>query len=269
MCRFLAYQGAPIYLEDMIASPINSLIAQSLHATEGKTEINGDGFGVGWYADRAYPGLFRDLRPAWSDENLRSICQQMRARLCFAHVRAATASATTRANCHPFSAGRYLFMHNGQVGGFPAIRRRVEALIPDAFYGQRAGTTDSEAMFLAAMAYDLEADPPAAMAAMLRAVRAEMDRAGITQALRFTATLTYGDALWAFRWACDGRPPTLYYRAVADGLVVVSEPTDGHHDDWHAVPAGSVLIQAPGRALEMRPFDPLAAVPAAAAAAAA
>jgi hypothetical protein len=77
MCRFLAYHGAPIYLEDMIASPSHSLIAQSLHASEGKTEINGDGFGLGWYGEREYPGLFRDLRPAWSDENLRGICQQV------------------------------------------------------------------------------------------------------------------------------------------------------------------------------------------------
>jgi glutamine amidotransferase len=256
MCRFLAYHGAPIYLEDMIASPSHSLIAQSLHATEGKTEINGDGFGLGWYGDRPYPGLFRDLRPAWSDENLRSICQQVRSRLFFAHVRAATGSATTRANCHPFSAGRFMFMHNGQVGGFQKIRRRVEAMIPDAVYPQRGGTTDSEALFLAAMGFGLEQDPPGAIGAMIGAVRAEMDRAGIGQALRFAAALTDGQTLWAFRWSCDARPPSLYYRAVEDGLVVVSEPTDEDHATWHAVPPNSMVVIAPGRALEIKPFDP-------------
>jgi glutamine amidotransferase len=257
MCRFLAYHGAPIYLEDMIASPSHSLIAQSLHATQGKTEINGDGFGLGWYGERADPGLFRDLRPAWSDENLRSICHQVRSRLFFAHVRAATGSATTRANCHPFAAGRFMFMHNGQVGAFQKIRRRVETLIPDAFYPLRAGTTDSEALFLAAMGFGLEDDPPGAIAAMLGAVRAEMDRAGISQALRFAAALTDGHTLWAFRWACDAKPPTLYYRSVEAGLVVVSEPTDEDHATWHAVPAGSLLTVSPGRALEIKPFDPV------------
>ncbi len=257
MCRFLAYQGAPIYLEDMIASPSHSLIAQSLHSTEGKTEINGDGFGLGWYGERDYPGLFRDLRPAWSDENLRAICQQVRARLFFAHVRAATGSATTRANCHPFAAGRFLFMHNGQVGGFQKVRRQIEALIPDACYSLRSGTTDSEALFLAAMGFGLEADPPGAISAMLGAVHAEMDRAGIRQALRFAAALTDGQTLWAFRWACDARPPTLYYRSVEAGLVVVSEPTDEDHATWHAVPQASMLIAAPGRAMEILPFDPV------------
>jgi glutamine amidotransferase len=257
MCRFLAYQGAPIYLEDMVASPSHSLIAQSLHASEGKTEINGDGFGLGWYGERDHPGLFRDLRPAWSDENLRAICQQVRSRLFFAHVRAATGSATTRANCHPFAAGRFMFMHNGQVGGFQKIRRRVEALIPDEHYALRGGTTDSEALFLAALGFGLEDDPPGAIGAMIGAVKAAMDRAGITQAFRFAAALTDGKTLWAFRWSCDARPPTLYYRAVENGLVVVSEPTDEDHGTWHAVSANSLLVKSPGRALEIKPFDPL------------
>ena len=41
-------------------------------------QVGGDGFGVGWYGERDEPGLFRDVRPAWSDENLKSICAQVR-----------------------------------------------------------------------------------------------------------------------------------------------------------------------------------------------
>jgi glutamine amidotransferase len=92
---------------------------------------------------------------------------------------------------------------------------------------------------------------------MLGAVRAEMDRAGIAHALRFAAALTDGVTLWAFRWSSDARPPTLYYRAVEDGLVVVSEPTDADHATWHAVAANSVLVASPGRALEIKPFGPV------------
>ena len=96
------------------------------------------------------PGIYREVRPAWSDENLRSLCDQVRSGLFFAHVRASTGTATTRANCHPFAHGRYLFMHNGQIGGYARIKRRLEALIPDELYERRLGTTDSEAIFLAA-----------------------------------------------------------------------------------------------------------------------
>ena len=41
MCRFLAYRGQPILLEELVAAPTHSLIHQSLHATEAKTGTNG------------------------------------------------------------------------------------------------------------------------------------------------------------------------------------------------------------------------------------
>lgn len=262
MCRFLAYSGQPILMEDLVAHPAHSLVHQSLHATEAKAETNGDGFGIGWYGERPEPGLYREVRPAWSDENLRSLCAQIRSRLFFAHVRAATGTATTRANCHPFAAGRFLFMHNGQIGGYRSIRRRVEALIPDGIYHQRAGTTDSEAIFLAALGAGLEDDPAGAISATLGRILGEMEWSGVTAALRFTAALTDGERLWAFRWASDGHPPTLYFRQSSCGLMVVSEPIDGHREDWHAVPVGSYLVAAPGAPVETRELRP--AVPVAA-----
>jgi predicted glutamine amidotransferase len=242
MCRFLAYRGEPILIETLVCTPCHSLIHQSMHAVEGKTEINGDGFGIGWYGERAEPGTYRELRPAWSDENLRSLCAQVRSPLFFAHVRAATGTATTRANCHPFSAGRFLFMHNGQVGSFAGVRRRIEALIPDEFYQERAGTTDSEAMFLAALGMGAAEDPVAGVSRMLRTADASMRKAGIGAALRFTAALTDGRNLWAFRWASDGHAPTLYFRHRANGLVVVSEPIDENRPDWQEVPQAHCLI---------------------------
>jgi glutamine amidotransferase len=256
MCRFLAYQGRPIFLADLVASPCHSLIHQSLHANESKTETNGDGFGIGWYGERAEPGLYREVRPAWSDENLRSLCEQVRSRLFFAHVRAATGTATTRANCHPYAAGRFLFMHNGQIGGYTRIRRRVEALIPDELYVQRGGTTDTEALFLAALAEGMDEAPLRAMATTLERVRVEMDRARITEPLRFTAAVTDGRQLWAFRWSSDRHPPTLYYRQETDGLVVVSEPIDDRPEVWHAVPPNSSLSAGLGEAPKLLPFGP-------------
>jgi len=247
MCRFLAYQGEPVLIETLVAAPCHSLIHQSLHASEGKTETNGDGFGLGWYGERPVPGLFREVRPAWSDENLRSIAGQVRSGLFFAHVRAATGTASSRANCHPFAHGKWLFMHNGQVGGWAAVRRRVEAMIPDELYTSRAGTTDSEAIFLAAMAHGLEQDPVRAMEETFQQVHRTMRASGVRDALRFTATLTDGQTLWAFRWASDLRPPTLYYKPTPRGLLLVSEPID-EGAAWTEVPRGGTLICAMGEA---------------------
>jgi len=250
MCRFLAYRGEPVLLETLVAAPAHSLIHQSLHATESKTETNGDGFGIGWYGERPYPGLYREVRPAWSDENLRSICAQVRSSIFFAHVRAATGTATTRANCHPFAAGRWMFMHNGQVGGWPKVRRRVEAMIPDELYHLRGGSTDSEAILLCALALGLEDNPPLALSRTLAMILSLMQRAGVTEPLRLTASISDGERLWAFRWS-DEKPPTLYWREDEAGLVVVSEPIDDHHCDWQVVPPGGCLISEPGESGRM------------------
>jgi glutamine amidotransferase len=158
MCRWLAYLGEPVFLEEFVSKPCQSLIAQSRHCREAKSEVNADGFGIGWYGERESPGVFRDVRPAWSDENLLSIAHQIRSPLFLAHVRAATGTATIRTNCHPFAAGRYWFMHIGQIGGWPRVRRVLESHIPDSHYPSRNGTTDSEVIFLLLLAFGFGSD---------------------------------------------------------------------------------------------------------------
>ena len=73
MCRFIAYLGKPIFLDELIAKPRHSLLRQSLRAEEAKTVTNGDGFGIGWYGERPEPAVYREVMPAWSDDNLMSL----------------------------------------------------------------------------------------------------------------------------------------------------------------------------------------------------
>jgi predicted glutamine amidotransferase len=124
---------------------------------------NGDGFGVAWYGARPEPGLYRDILPAWSDPNLKNLCRQTRSRLFLAHVRAATTGATSRSNCHPFTFGRWSFMHDGQIGNFERLRRRLEGSLPDHLYVERGGTTDSELIFLIMLDEGLDGDPQGAV----------------------------------------------------------------------------------------------------------
>lgn len=159
MCRLAAYLGTEIPLENIIAKPRHSLLVQSLDAQEAKLRVNGDGFGIAWYGHLPEPGLFKDVLPAWADTNLRSICRLVRSPLFLAHVRAATTGATSRDNCHPFTYGSWSFMHNGGIGDFSLIRRDMELLIPDPYYGARRGTTDSELFFHLLLTNGLETDP--------------------------------------------------------------------------------------------------------------
>ena len=46
MCRWVAYAGTEIYLEDLLFHQEHSIVQQSLAATQSSWVTNGDGFGV-------------------------------------------------------------------------------------------------------------------------------------------------------------------------------------------------------------------------------
>lgn len=50
-------------------------------------------------------------------------------------------------NCHPFTFGRYSFMHNGGISKFLTIKRVIRESLPDHLYNEIIGTTDSEHLF--------------------------------------------------------------------------------------------------------------------------
>ena len=257
MCRWAAYVGAPIFLEEIVSRPGHSLIHQSHCATQCHTAINADGFGVAWYGERAEPGLYRDVMPAWSDPNLRSLTAQVKSGLFLAHVRASTGTATSRNNCHPFTVGRWSFMHNGQIGGCEAFRRDADMMIRDDLYPHRKGATDSEALFLIALAEGLEDDPQGALERAAARVIGLSRAKGAAPHLRLTAALSDGARLYAVRYSTDALAPTLYHRWSDRrlGRAVVSEPLEQDEGDWTEVPAGS-FCTFEGRNVEVSAFLP-------------
>jgi len=234
MCRIAAYQGPEIALERIVIRPAHSLLSQSRHATEAPIAVNGDGFGLAWYLPaHREPGLYRDVLPAWADENLQSLCRMVRSGLFIAHVRASTEGATSRANCHPFTHGRWSFCHNGQVPHFATIRRRLEAALPDALYAHRHGTTDSEVVFLTLLALGLDDDPAEALAGLLPLIAPEQGAAPV----RLTCVFSDGARLFGFRHATDGSCPSLYLSGSLDagGRAIASEPLCCQTTQWCAL----------------------------------
>ncbi len=258
MCRWIAYRGEPVPLEAYVTKPVHSLVSQSVHALESTAAFNGDGFGLGWYGDQPEPGLYKELRPAWSDENLQHLCRHLRSHMFFAHVRAATGTSVSRPNCHPFACGKWMFMHNGLLANWEVLRREVEAMIPDDLYHWRGGTTDSEALFLALMGQGLTGaerlDPMRATAKMVEAVTRLADGKGAGAAFRFTAALADGRDLYAFRYSANDSSNSLYYRALGNAVVVASEPLDQDRGSWIGVPENSALVARWGEPLEILPF---------------
>lgn len=262
MCRWLAYRGPSLPLEALLLAPEHSILDQSRHAERTNFEINGDGFGLGWYGKAASPGVFHDVRPAWNDRNLRSVAAHVESHLFMAHIRATTGSPVSRSNCHPFAYGDWLFAHNGQIGGYASLRHALDVQIDPVIYASRVGTTDTEAMFQLALTFGLQDDPVGGILRMIDVVESEREKHGVSEPFEMTVALANGERLWAFRHSSDKAPPSLYYNAPgaslrdADGAslqlqpgaaLVLSEPLDRDPENWIEVPPESRLSVQDGQ----------------------
>jgi predicted glutamine amidotransferase len=123
VCRWIAYSGSPVLIEELLFKPKHSLIDQSLHSRLGAETTNGDGFGIGWYGTGETPGVFHSVEPAWNDRNLQELAAHLQSPIVFAHIRASSGSPIQQTNCHPFRHGRWLWMHNGLIREFQEVMR--------------------------------------------------------------------------------------------------------------------------------------------------
>lgn len=62
-------------------------------------------------------------------------------------MRATTEGSTSPDNCHPFEHGSLMWMHNGGLGGWKHIKRRLAERLADKWYLGVRGGTDSEWAF--------------------------------------------------------------------------------------------------------------------------
>src|SRR6266487_558913 len=224
MCRWLAYSGSPVLLQELLYGPKNSLIVQSLHSRLGAEETNGDGFGVGWYGAQETPAVFRSVEPAWNDRNLRELADHVTATTVFAHIRASTGSPVQQTNCHPFRHGRWLWMHNGVIHEYQAVKREHAVEYP--FQGTIA-TTNGESIW--AFRYSSE---------------------GKSRSLFFSTDVSTLRALY---------PENELLRRLDDeSRLIVSEPLgDELPGAWNEVPESSWGVIKPGQD-ELHEFTPAA-----------
>ena len=273
MCRWLAYSGSPIRLEELLLKRDRSLIDQSLHSRLGATTTNGDGFGVGWYDDSDTPRLYRSVHPAWNDRNLRELAAGISSHLFLAHIRASTGTAIQETNAHPFRYGRWLWMHNGLIREFPRLRRELVLAVDESLFSSIEGTTDSETMFYLALTFGLESDPVGAVEKMVGFVEETGRRHGIEHPIQMTIGTPTGAASTPSatrakenRGRSTSAPgwmrSSLSIRrsrsspALSDETrVVLSEPLGDLEGAWNEVPESHVGIIQPGDD-ELRPFTP-------------
>jgi predicted glutamine amidotransferase len=275
MCRWLAYRGSPVLIEELLYTPAHSLIDQSLHSKLGAETTNGDGFGIGWYGVGDTPAVFHSIEPAWNDRNLRDVAAHIESPTVFAHIRASSGSPIQQTNCHPFRHGRWLWMHNGLIRDFDRVKRDLAFAVEPSLYPSIEGSTDSELLFFLALTFGLEKDPPAAIERAVGLVEAVGERHGVEHPIQMTIATTNGVALWAFRYSSEGKSRSLFFSTAVhtlhelypdnplfeeldeDTRLVVSEPLGDLPGAWNEVPEASWGVVGTGTA-KLLPFAPKA-----------
>ena len=273
MCRWLAYSGSPILVEELLYRPAHSLVMQSRHSDLGAVTVNGDGFGLGWYTDVGTPGLFHSTEPAWNDRNLRELAAHTVSGRVLAHVRAATGTAVQQTNCHPFRHDRWLWMHNGSIAGFSDVKRDLVLAVDPALYPLIEGSTDSEILFFLALTLGLEEDPVTGVARAVGVVEDVGRRHGVESPVQMTVATTDGTTTWAFRYSSEGRSRSLFHSTDISTLrhqypdlpllhdlsddtrLIVSEPLGDLRGAWREVPESTCVVVRGGTE-ELVPFAP-------------
>jgi predicted glutamine amidotransferase len=275
VCRWMGYLGGPINVGSvMFREGSNTIVHQSLDASQGAEPVNGDGFGVGWFtSDSDLPSRYRSTEPAWNDENLREIAQTLESGAFIAHVRAAIGSPVQQSNCHPFRHDDTLFVHNGFVRDFHKIKRDVVLAVDPQLYPNILGSTDSEHMFYLALTFGLQDDPQAAIERTVGFLEHLATNAGIDDPVQGTIGVLCQDTLVAVRYATASTPRTLYHSndidtlkrlhpAIADlqlfpgdAHAIMSEPLGDLPGAWTEIPVSTAVHLSRGH-IDIRPFAP-------------
>ncbi len=278
MCRFAAYLGPEILISSLVTDPKHSIIHQSYHAKERVEPLNGDGFGIGWYAPPfcRSPAVFKEISPAWNSHNLRNMARVTASSCIFAHVRAATVGGqVSQSNCHPFSWNEYLFMHNGTVSGFDKIRRNLRRSLSDAAYSLIQGNTDSEhllAMFVDELGdtKDPSLDEIAAtLVQVIRRLEQLKIKAGVTDPATLNLVLSDGQKMVATRYVSSGEDSNSLYLlhggtfrcqeglcsmdAGEDAVLIVSEPLNSSKE-WQKIQNNHMVLVDSDRKMTVKPI---------------
>src|SRR5262245_12498216 len=274
MCRWMAWLGQPVLIDELLFKTKHGIVDQSLHARMGAEPTNGDGFGLGWYGTGGTPALYHSVSPAWADPNLRELAAQIDSPLFMAHVRAAIGSPVQETNCHPFRHDNWLFVHNGFIADFRELRRELMFALDPALFPDVRGSTDTEVVFHLALTHGLEEDPIGALERTVGAIEEAARGHGIDSAVQATFGVSDGTALWAVRYATEGPARTLFASADAetvkrlhhddkrlaqltnDDRLIVSEPFSDLPGDWQEIPQSTAVTVRHGGVLEERPFRP-------------
>ncbi|MBT2385954.1 ergothioneine biosynthesis protein EgtC [Streptomyces sp. ISL-11] len=253
MCRHLAVLGPDSPIRATVVEPPYALFRQSWAPRRQRYgTVNADGFGVGWYAPGdPVPARYRRAGPIWADQSFADLARVVRTPALLAAVRDATeAGADGEAATAPFTAGPWLFSHNGALLGWPDSVAALAGRVPPGELLRLAARCDSAFVWTLVELRLRDGESPSRA---LAGTVAEL--AGAAPGSRLNLLLTDGATITATAWG-----DTLWYLTGPEGrTVVASEPYD---DDprWTEAP-DRTLLTATRTELAVTPLSAYAPLP--------
>jgi glutamine amidotransferase len=218
VCRFAAYLGEPVLIEDLLYRPDGALVHQAVDA-ELMSYLNLGGFGLAaWdptFPDPTRPLTYRVPTIPNFDRNLRALAGKVRAAALVAHVRGVVYDSRESVgvhNVHPFlfDGASFALAQNGDLYDFGRMRYDLLEHLDPRLVGLIEGTTDTEWVYALALSQledpfgpvgpEEAADAVTRTLEILREVRA---RRGIATQSPVNLVLTDGTWMLATRYAYD------------------------------------------------------------------
>lgn len=247
MCRFAAYLGEPILIEDLLYEPDGALVHQAVD-TELMSLLNLGGFGMAAW-DPAFPDPSRPLTyrvptlPSF-DRNLRALAGKVRAHAMLAHVRGVlydSRESVGAHNVHPFlfDGASFALAQNGDLHDFSRMRYDLLEHIDPRLLPMIEGTTDTEWVYALVLCQLRDPFSPAgaeeaadAVVRGLEILRGLRERRGISTQSPVNLVLTDGSWMLATRYAFD------YGWYPDDGSFFASEREHDFTSLWYTAGGG-------------------------------
>lgn len=255
MGRWLEYYGKRVRLDRVLDGPRHALFE------------DGDGVGVGWYSASGEAELA-------NDPDLRELAGRVESHLFLVHRRADSGEPV-----QPFRHGRWLWIHDGSVDGWPTIRRDLLLAVDGRLQPATERSPAAEVLFLLALTFGLEQNPAGAVERMVGLVEDVGRRNGVEHPFRGPVVATDGERLWTFRYSSDGSPAPVHFTTRYETLkqlypgdprldgfdaetrLVASEAFADLPGMWNDLPEACWGVVQPGQD-EFGTFRPVAPVPA-------
>ena len=275
MCRWMAWLGQPVLIEELLFKSQHGIVDQSLHSRMGAEPTNGDGFGMGWYGTGEGPAVYHSVAPAWADANLRELAGHVESPL-FLVARARGDRLAGAADQLPPVPPRQLALRPQRLRRATCTSSAATSMlaIDPSLFAEVHGSTDTEVVFYLALTHGLEDDPIGALERTVGFIEETARRNGATCMVQGTFGVSDGESLWATRYATEGPARTLFASTEAESIrrlhpenerfqrltpedrLIVSEPFSDLPGLWQEIPESSAVTVRHGDVLEHQPFQP-------------